>query len=174
MKGDHVVGSFTGTGADYNLELGFIPSWFRAVNITDGDVAWEWFKGMTDGYAFKAGNHAATQFSTETSNGISAFAGEAPGKVLTGTVSKTADSTALTGDGTSFLTELKAGDEIVIDEENLKIASVTDATNAVLAEAAAYTDAGALCTRKTGRSPGLTIDATVNESKKVLRYVALR
>lgn len=69
------VGTTTGTGAALNISLGFAPAYVKVWNITDGDIIHEWWTGMTDGHALQSGNHASTQFSRITSNGISAYAG---------------------------------------------------------------------------------------------------
>lgn len=69
------TGSFVGTAAAVNVELGFVPDYIRVWNETDGDEVYEWFKGMTNGHALKSGNSASTQFSKITANGISAYAG---------------------------------------------------------------------------------------------------
>ncbi len=69
------IGTTTGTGAALNISLGFVPTYVKVWNITDGDIIHEWFTGMTDGHALQSGNHASTQFSRITSNGISAYAG---------------------------------------------------------------------------------------------------
>lgn len=69
------TGSYVGTGAAVTVELGFTPDYIRVWNETDGDEAYEWFKGMTNGHALKSANNASTQFSKITSNGISGYAG---------------------------------------------------------------------------------------------------
>lgn len=69
------VGSYTGTGAAINLSLGFVPQYLRVWNETDGDICWEWFKGMADGSALQITNHASTQVSKITSNGVTAYEG---------------------------------------------------------------------------------------------------
>lgn len=67
------VGTYTGTGAAINIELGFIPDYVRIVNATDGDIAWEWFYGMGAADALQGTNHADTQFSLITSNGVDSY-----------------------------------------------------------------------------------------------------
>lgn len=42
-----VVASYNGTAAALYLNLGFIPTWARALNYTDGDAGWSWMYGMT-------------------------------------------------------------------------------------------------------------------------------
>lgn len=69
------VGTTTGTGAALNISTGFVPTYIKVWNITDGDIVFEWFTGMTDGHALQSANHASAQFSRITSNGFSAYAG---------------------------------------------------------------------------------------------------
>lgn len=69
------VGSYTGTGAAVNVELGFTPAYVKIWNATDGDEIYEWFSGMTAGHALKSANHASAQFSRITANGVTAYAG---------------------------------------------------------------------------------------------------
>lgn len=45
------VGSYTGTGAAINVELGFTPDYVKVINVTDGDEYWEWFSSMTNAHA---------------------------------------------------------------------------------------------------------------------------
>lgn len=73
------TGSYAGTGAAINIQLGWNPDYVRIWNETDGDETYEWFKGMTNGHALKSANNASTQFSKITSNGISAYDGVAGG-----------------------------------------------------------------------------------------------
>lgn len=168
------VGSLTGTGAIANIELGFIPSAFQIFNITDGDVFHTWFKGMTDGYAFKATNHDTTQLSTITTGGISDFAGEAPGKILTGTFAISDGGTTVTGTNSLALTELKAGDVIMIGDQEFTVDAIASATSFTVTEAADGAESGAAGIRKTGRAEGVTLAAAVAEADKVLRYIAFR
>jgi hypothetical protein len=60
-----------------------------------------------------------------------------PDTALTGTLTFTEDSTAVTGSGTAFDTELIAGDRIQLDADGTwyTVSSVTDATNLVLGSA---------------------------------------
>lgn len=60
-----------------------------------------------------------------------------------GTVATTSGNTALTGTGTSFVTQLFAGDKIKIGANIYTIASITNATTAVLSATAAATVSGA-------------------------------
>jgi hypothetical protein len=76
------IGTYEGTGAAINIELGFVPEYVRVVNAEDGDAAWEWFAGMTDGHAIAynaieddgtTGNAAIAPI---TSNGVSDLVGD--------------------------------------------------------------------------------------------------
>lgn len=69
------VGTYEGTGAAINISLGFTPDYLRIVNVEDGDIGWEWFNGLGAGDAFQGTNHADTQFSLITSNGVDTYAG---------------------------------------------------------------------------------------------------
>jgi len=79
MSSDNQVktGTFTGAGVAVNLPLGFDADYVRVSNITDGDIVFEWYRGMTDGHALQATNHDTTQRSWITANGVSLYAGEA-------------------------------------------------------------------------------------------------
>ncbi len=74
---ENKTGTYTGTGAAINIALGFKPTYVRIWNITDGDICWEWFNGMTAGHALQQANHDTAQNSRITSNGISQYAGVA-------------------------------------------------------------------------------------------------
>lgn len=67
------VGTYTGTGAAINIELGWVPDYVRVWNVTDGDVSWEWFNGLGAGDVLQNTNHASTQNSLVTSNGIDTY-----------------------------------------------------------------------------------------------------
>lgn len=71
MANEVKIGSYTGTGAAINLELGWIPDYILVENATDGDESWSWFYGMTNAHALKiASDGTKTRI---TSNGISAY-----------------------------------------------------------------------------------------------------
>lgn len=71
------TGTYTGTGAAVNVEIGFAPDYIKIINVTDGDDAWEFFGGMTAGHAIYTRNvvdNATTgnaSMSRITANGIS-------------------------------------------------------------------------------------------------------
>lgn len=67
------VGSYVGTAAAINIELGFIPDFVEIYNATDGDVSWRWFKGMAAASALSHINHASVQQVLITSNGVTAY-----------------------------------------------------------------------------------------------------
>lgn len=68
-------GTYEGTGAAINFAIGWTPDYVRVVNAEDGDIAWEWFNGLGAGDALQTTNHADTQLSLITSNGIDTYAG---------------------------------------------------------------------------------------------------
>lgn len=83
MSSDNQIksGTLTAAGVAVNIPLGFDADYVKAVNITDGDEIFEWFRGMTAGHAIKTlgivdngttGNAAVSRIS---SNGISTYAG---------------------------------------------------------------------------------------------------
>ncbi len=69
------VGTYTGDTAAQNISLGFTPTYVKVWNATDGDICWEWFSGLGTGDALQTTNHADTQLSLITSNGIDTYAG---------------------------------------------------------------------------------------------------
>lgn len=77
MASETKVGTYVGTGAALNIELGWTPDYVKIVNLTDGDDAWEYFAGMTAGHAIytrSVTDNATTGnpgMSRITSNGIS-------------------------------------------------------------------------------------------------------
>jgi hypothetical protein len=73
MAAEVTTGSYTGTGAAINIELGFVPDYVEIFNATDGDASWRWFSGMAAGNALAFANHASAQQSLITSNGVTAY-----------------------------------------------------------------------------------------------------
>lgn len=71
------VGNYTGTGAAINIPLGWTPDYIHVWNATDGDASWDWFNGLGSGDVLATANHASTQQSLVTSNGIDLYAGSA-------------------------------------------------------------------------------------------------
>lgn len=71
MKGQTKVGTFTGTGAAINVQIGFVPDFLFIFNVTDGDIAHVWFNGMTDGTSIDI----AAAVAPNADNGVSAYAG---------------------------------------------------------------------------------------------------
>lgn len=71
MAGEIKTGTYEGTGAAINIELGFVPDYIRILNVEDGDAGWTWFKGMANGTAVGEG----TALSSVASNGVSEYAG---------------------------------------------------------------------------------------------------
>lgn len=72
MANNVEIGTYTGTGAAINIELGFVPEYVKITNITAGNIQHEWFAGMTAGHAIA---HNPSTLATITSNGVSPFAG---------------------------------------------------------------------------------------------------
>lgn len=66
------VGTYEGTGAAINIELGWIPDHVRILNSEDGDAGWNWFAGMADGTAIAEGAALAAL----GSNGVTPLAGD--------------------------------------------------------------------------------------------------
>ena len=79
---------------------------------------------------------------------------------LTGTVTFTNASTAVSGSGTSFLTEVNVGSLIKLDADGtyVAVASVTDDTNLVLIDVYPDTGGGGVSTRGDATHFGLTAD----------------
>ena len=63
-------GSYEGTGAAVSIACKFKPVLVFVLNEEDGDVWWLHVRGMTDAYALQNTNHADTQNSVLSSNGI--------------------------------------------------------------------------------------------------------
>lgn len=73
MASEVKVGTYEGTGAAVNVELGWVPDAVILVNVEDGDIMWIWFNGMGASDAFQITNHADTQLSVITSNGVDKY-----------------------------------------------------------------------------------------------------
>ena len=65
------VGTYTGTGAAINIQLGFVPDAVLIFNQTDSDIIGIWFNGMTDGTSIDI----AAAVAANTDNGISDYLG---------------------------------------------------------------------------------------------------
>ena len=73
------VGTYTGTGAAQNIELGFVPTYVRILNITDGNAGMTYMKPEGE----DAKNIAeGAALATQAANGISVYGGAAPGTAL--------------------------------------------------------------------------------------------
>jgi hypothetical protein len=185
------TGYVTGTGEIINVEVGFLPNYVKLMNLDDAGSLYptlEYFYGIGEGYGWKTksivDNGTTTNKSSEkiTSNGISRFAGEAPGKQLTGTIAITAASAALTGTSTEFLTELKVGDIVRVQNlttgayEEMEILSIASKTAATATKVASQSITTGNPIRVTGRSPGFVIgkDADMNASGEKIFYLAAK
>ena len=73
MKGNPKIGSYTGTGAAINVELGFVPLFLIVFNRTDGDLVGLWTPGLGAGKAVDIAAAAAAN----AANGFTAYAGAA-------------------------------------------------------------------------------------------------
>jgi len=73
MDNSTKIGIVTGTGANLNVSLGFVPDYVRLVNITDGNVVAEWFEGQTEGTSTR--DAAATLAPAAAPNGIATYLG---------------------------------------------------------------------------------------------------
>lgn len=65
------IGTYTGTGAAVNVEIGWVPDYVTIYNITDGDIIGNWFNGMTDGTSVDV----AAAVASNAADGISDYAG---------------------------------------------------------------------------------------------------
>lgn len=74
------IGSYTGTGAAINIELGWVPDKVEVLNGTDGDNKWTWYRGFATGDAIfertvvDNGTTGNSSMALITSNGIDAYA----------------------------------------------------------------------------------------------------
>lgn len=68
MAAEMKTGSYVGTGAAINIQLGWVPDRVEIINITDGDAVWIWHTAMGAGKAQAMGTLA-----TLASNGVTAY-----------------------------------------------------------------------------------------------------
>ena len=71
MKGQITTGTYTGTGAAINVELGFVPDCVITINYTDGTPMGIWTSDMTAGSAIDI----AAAVATNAADGITAYVG---------------------------------------------------------------------------------------------------
>jgi len=75
------TGTIIGNGAAQTISIGFVPDYLRIINVTDGNVVYEWTPDMAAANALKSQNvvdNAATGNSSLAliiANGVTAFAG---------------------------------------------------------------------------------------------------
>jgi hypothetical protein len=74
-KGQIKVGTWTGTGSAITLQLGFVPDFFMAFNVTDGDYATFWFNGMSAGTSIDI----AAAVASNAADGVTVYDGTAGG-----------------------------------------------------------------------------------------------
>lgn len=100
-KTDTVVG----TGAAINVSVGWKPDYIEIYNVTDGNVLYKWYKGMTAGHASKqqsVTDNATTgnaSLAPITSNGLSQYDGDAtnpPGFTIGSAISLSGKTLAYT------------------------------------------------------------------------------
>lgn len=73
MSAKFATGTYTGTGSNINVEVGFIPDRVEIVNFTDGDVVAIWYRGFPAANSIDIGAAAAAN----TAGSISLYAGAA-------------------------------------------------------------------------------------------------
>ena len=163
-------GTFTGTTAAMNVEVGFTPSRVEIVNANSGATG-VWFASMPDAYALIAD----TDNALTTSACITPWDGDTPYTTITGTYSITTATAAVTGSGTKFLTQLRVGDEILSNGIVYSVAAIASDTALTLDRNVGTTVSGGAVVRVTGRGPGFTLgtNATLN-SAHVLYWAAFR
>lgn len=175
------VGFIHGTGADQNVELGWVPEYVKIVNLTDGDMVYEnWLAKVL---AFTSGGTTeasagdtltgATSGATATIRQVildsgSWAGGDAAGWLIfnagdiTGTFSA-AETAGLNASGTDDLTVTAAQDSDGINTDTEVAATTTQDTTVT-----AYVGTASANAR------GFTIGATVSEDAKLLGFIALR
>lgn len=73
MDNSTKIGLVTGTGANLNVSLGFVPDVVLLYNVTDGNVMAVWFEGMTEGTSVR--DSGGTLASATAPNGIASYLG---------------------------------------------------------------------------------------------------
>ena len=181
-------GSFVGTGAAQNIELGFIPSWVRIVNSTDKDRIYE--GPVVQAVAFDSGSIEikagdAIDARTSSSNAGKAWDGVVKQVIL-------ASGSWSGGDAAGFLVLEPEGSRTVADNNEIRIRpqdGVDGSANAADVSAAGYAFFGVAAAGTTGTaaaataitpyvgaegsaSMGFTIGATIGAAADVLSYQA--
>lgn len=176
---DFKIGSWTGNASALVLPLGFVPDALIYLNKTDGETLGVWFNAATDLNVEIVGAAGPV---TNAADGVSTFAGEAPGKVLTGLCSIADAAATLTGVGTLFETELQVGDVVKLGDQEFYVVSITSATAAVVVPypvnpvntVADGAETSVKGVRKTGRSAGLNLGTDLSEDGDVYMYIAFK
>lgn len=75
MKGQIKTGTYTGTGAAINVQIGFVPDYLLIANITDGDYIMQWFNGMAAGTSIDT----AAAVASNSADGVTAYTGTRAG-----------------------------------------------------------------------------------------------
>ena len=150
------TGSFVGIAHDVYCECGFVPSSVKIVADQSNDSTCEWFTAMGTNMVTRV--TGGTVVSTLATSTITASTGVAPYYTGLGTIAITSGLRAITGTNTHFLTQLKAGDEILLQ-------GVVYTVNAIASDTACTIDSnysGTTLTadpvvRVTGRGPGFIV-----------------
>ena len=181
-------GFIVGTGAAQNIELGFIPSWVRILNASDGDHIYE--GPVVQAVAFDSGSieiKAGDAIDARTSSSNA-------GKAWTGVVRQVIHLTGTWagGDAAGFLVLEPESGRTVADNNEIRIRpqdGVDGDANAADVSAAGYAHFGmdvqatpASAAAATAITPyvgaegsasmGFTIGSTISEDNKVVAYQA--
>jgi hypothetical protein len=177
MRNGTVIGALLGTGAAINVELGFIPDHVKIVNLTDGDLITEWFRGKY--IPFSSGG------TTEIVAGNTIEGATSGAKAYIREVLLASGSWA-GGDAAGYFKMNEDDITGTFGSENVFVPGGTnDATVTVQAEysaaiASAVTGAtgNAAISSYSGsegaHAKGFTIGSTVSEDNKLLVYIATR
>lgn len=185
MKPQIATGTAVGTGAAINVSVGFVPDYVRVVNLTDGDLITELYHGAPLGFDSGSTEIKADMEITGGTSGATAMVKEV---VVT-------SGTWAGGDAAGFVilhdetvSGTFANDEIIklIDGRGYERTTDAATVNGTLgtsgvAISAAVATVTTEATRvigyagtSAGSTAGFTIGATVSESGKVLRWLAMR
>jgi hypothetical protein len=185
MLPSFVTGKITATGAAMNIPLGFKPKRVAIHNETT-NISLEWTDTMAAASGVKT--LAAGTRSFLGSLGISQFAGAQAPVALTGTLSTTVGTAAVTGSSTKFLTEVKVGDVIAIpgvgapmvggaitDQQYIKVIAIASDTALTSQAVADYAASAKAAFNTSGIAEGFTLSTdSINTATNVLHYIAER
>lgn len=179
-----LTGFIHGTGAEINVEIGYVPDYVRISNLTDGDLVTEgfpmrvivftsqstainqgdWIKGITSG--------AKAQIREVIIDSGTIAGGDAAGWLLchaddvTGTIAS--ENAEVYGEEPTSTAAATNDISVVVDVEfNLAIAAAVAGEATAAAMVTAY--AGSSTTSK-----GFTLGSTLSENGKLLFYMAVK